>query len=85
MFALCAAGGYAAVYRMVRTSEMEAPDLLTLDLAEAVTEASAEGFAVRVSNREPSDVLAKGGVLSQRPLPGDWVKEGSTILLVVAD
>ncbi len=85
MFAICAVGGYAAVYRMVRSPETEAPDLLALDVAEAVTKASSEGFAIRVAEREASDVLDRGEVLSQRPLPGDWVKQGTTIVLTVAE
>jgi len=85
MFALCAAAGYATVWHLVRTPETEAPDLLAVDVVDAVAKASELGFSVRIGASEPNDVLEPGEVLSQRPLPGDWVKQGATIVVTVAE
>ena len=78
------AAGYAAVYHLVKTPEIQAPDLLTMSLEDAVRKASAGNFAARVSGTEPTDVVEPGHVLAQRPLAGDWVKEGATISLTLA-
>jgi len=85
LFAAAGAAGYAVVYYMVKTPEMQAPDLLALDVAEATRRASDEGFAVRVGGSEASAVLDPGHVLAQRPRPGDWVKPGAVIVVTTAD
>lgn len=84
LWGAAAAGGYAAVYHLVKTPEVQAPDLLTLTAEEALRKASAEGFAARIDGSEPTEVIPAGHVLAQRPLPGDWVKEGATIALTLA-
>ncbi|CAN5303294.1 hypothetical protein BH09SUM1_BH09SUM1_11020 [soil metagenome] len=81
---LSAAGGYFAVKKLVQTPELQAPDLLTLPVAEAVDRASAQGFPVFLEKKEPTDLMAAGKILSQRPAPGAWVKEGSSIRMTVA-
>lgn len=84
-FALAGAAAYAVVYVLVKVPEVEAPDLVGLDAAAALDKASAEGFRVRVAERRAAPGLAPGAVAAQRPLPGDWVKEGATIHLVLAE
>lgn len=84
LWAAAGAAGYATVYHLVKTPEVQAPDLLTLSLEEAVRKASAGGFAARVDGTEPTEVVEIGHVLAQRPLPGDWVKEGATMSLTLA-
>lgn len=84
VFALAAAGAYLAAEQLIRTPEVEAPDLHTLSLEEAVRAASAEGFSLLLEGEEGSGLLEPGRVLSQRPGPGMWVKEGSTLRVTVA-
>jgi beta-lactam-binding protein with PASTA domain len=84
VFALAASGGYAAVWYLVKTPEAEAPDLLTLELVEAVELASKEGFSVMVEEHEATDLLGEGRVLSQRPAPGTVVKEGTRLRVIIA-
>ncbi|MDX2177878.1 MAG: PASTA domain-containing protein [Candidatus Sumerlaeia bacterium] len=84
VFALAAGGAYFGVERMIRAPEADAPDLLTLGLDEALREASARGFPVRIEAEEPTGLLASGRVLSQRPLPGERVKAGAVVYLTVA-
>ncbi|MDK2971963.1 MAG: hypothetical protein PWP23_1718 [Candidatus Sumerlaeota bacterium] len=85
LFAAAAAAGYATVAHLVKTPETQAPDLLAMELVDAIREASAEGFSARVAGSEPSSVLQPGQVAAQRPLPGTWVKEGATIQLILAE
>jgi beta-lactam-binding protein with PASTA domain len=83
-FGVAAAGSYVAVERLVRRGEVQAPDLLTLPLEKALNKASSEGHPLLVEAREKSDLLEPGGVLSQRPQPGTWVKEGAVLRVTVA-
>lgn len=84
VFALSAASGYAIVYRLIETPETQAPDLLALTVDEAVEKASADNFSVLIEKKEMSELLDPGRILSQRPAPGTWVKEGSRIRLTIA-
>lgn len=81
---LAAAGGYYAVERMMSVEEALAPDLLTMQLAEAVDKASEAGFPVMIEGRERSNLVEAGAVLTQRPLPGTWVKSGAIIRVTLA-
>lgn len=82
---LSGAGGYYAVHHLVESPEEQAPDLLTIDLREALEKASAAGFPVIVEKREATTLLDAGRVLAQRPAPSAWVKAGATIRLTVAE
>lgn len=84
VLALSAAGGFAAVYYMVKTPEAQAPDLLTLDVEAALARAATEGFSVFLERKEPTELLEPGRILSQRPTPAAWVKTGATIHVTVA-
>ncbi len=84
VFALAAGGAYLAAEQLIRTPEREAPDLHALTLEEAFRTASEEGFPLRLDGEEPTSVLEPGRVLSQRPAPGMWVKEGSTLRVTIA-
>ncbi len=85
LFLAAGAAGYATVYRMVKTGEVQAPDLLVMNEQEALVAASDQGFAARIGEHEPSNLLESGQVISQSPRPGDWVKPGATIVLTVAE
>jgi len=84
LFIAAAATGYGTVYHLVRTPEIQAPDLLTYDIERAVRTASDQGFSVRLAGTEDSGLLRSGEILSQRPMPGAWIKEGATIYVTVA-
>ena len=84
LFGLTGVGGYFTVRHLIQQPEMQAPDLLTLDLRQATVQASQLGFATRICDEENSEVLDEGCILAQRPRPGTWVKPGTTILLTVA-
>lgn len=85
LFVAAGAAGYATIYTLVKTPETEAPEVLTLSMEDALRRASAAGFALRVAGTEPSTAVEKGHVVSQRPLPGEWVKEGGTIVVVISE
>lgn len=78
------AGGYFAVKHLVETPEVEVPDLLTLELADAMERASDEGFSLQLQEREATGLLAPGTVLAQHPSPGAPVKSGATIRVTLA-
>jgi len=80
-----AAGGYVAARHLIETPEVQAPDLLKLALPQALERASGEGFSVILEKKEPTSLLPAGQVLSQRPAPLAWVKEGATLRLTVAE
>ncbi len=84
VFLLTAAGSYAAVWYLVKTPESITPDLLTLELTDAVDQASEEGFSVLIDHYEATDLLGSGRVLSQSPSPGAIVKQGARIRVTVA-
>lgn len=84
-FTLAGAAAYATVWYLVKTPEVQAPDLLALPLDEAVRAASAEGFALRVGGTEASLALDPGQVAAQRPSPGEWAKPGAAIVVTVAE
>ncbi len=84
VFGLAAGGAYFAAEQLIRTPEREAPDLHALTLEEALRSASGEGFSLRLDGEEGTGVLEPGRVLTQRPAPGTWVKEGSTIRVTIA-
>ncbi|MCB2154750.1 PASTA domain-containing protein [bacterium] len=84
LFGLAGVSGYATVRYLIQQPELQAPDLLTLDLRQATVHASQLGFSTRIAGEESSEVLDEGFVLAQRPSPGTWVKPGSTILLTIA-
>jgi serine/threonine-protein kinase len=81
---LSGAGGYLAVVRLMERQESTAPDLLTLEVEEALQQASDKGFSVILEKREPTNLLESGRVLAQRPAPGTNVKVGSTVRLTIA-
>ena len=85
LFAAAGAAGYGVVYHHVKQPEVQAPDLLALSPKEALRKASAEGFRVRIAETREATAVAAGNVVAQRPLPGDWVKGGATIHLVLAE
>jgi beta-lactam-binding protein with PASTA domain len=84
LFGIAAVGGYVAAERLIRSPEAETPDLLTLDLKDAVSKSSAVGFPVMLEKREATDLLQEGKVLAQRPLPGTMAKTGAAIRLTIA-
>lgn len=84
LFGMAGAAGYFAVVHLVRTPETQAPDLLTLSIEDALRTASEEGFAVRIAKTEATTMLGPGRVLSQRPAPGDPVKNGSIVNLTIS-
>ncbi len=85
VFAIAAAASYLAVENLVRTEEVEAPDVLTLPLEDAVRRTSAMGFPLRIGASEPTLILSPGRVISQRPGPGKRMKRGGTILVTLSE
>jgi len=83
LFCAAAVAGYATVHKLVKTPEVQAPDLLTMSAGEALAAASEEGFSARIGDTEASEILQAGQVIAQRPEPGAWLKPGATILLTV--
>ncbi|MCC6548253.1 PASTA domain-containing protein [Candidatus Sumerlaeota bacterium] len=84
LFSVTGVAGYITAERLIRTPETESPDLLTMELTDAVTKASSLGFSIIIEKKEPTTLLKEGHVLSQRPSPGSAVKSGSTVRLTVA-
>jgi beta-lactam-binding protein with PASTA domain len=85
VFALTGAGSYFLAERLIERPEAPAPNLLTLELTEALERASQDGFSLIIEKHEPTDLLAAGRVLSQRPAPDIAVKQGATIRVTVAE
>ncbi len=85
VFAIAAASSYFAVESLVRTEEVEAPDLLTLPLEDAVRRSSTMGFPMRIGSNEQTLILAPGRVISQRPGPGKRMKRGGTIVITLSE
>ena len=85
VFALAAASSYFAVENLVRTEEVEAPDLLTLPLEDAVRRSSTMGFPTRIGANEQTLILSPGRVISQRPGPGKRMKRGGTIVITLSE
>ncbi|MCC7390898.1 PASTA domain-containing protein [Candidatus Sumerlaeota bacterium] len=85
LFSVTGVAGYMTAERLIRTPETESPDLLTLELRDAVTKASSLGFSVIIEKKEPTTLLKEGHILSQRPSPGVAVKVGSTVRLTISE
>lgn len=84
VFGIAGITGYMLVLRLVQTPEEIAPDLLTMEVTAALDKASGDGFSVMVERREATELLEAGKVLAQRPAPGTFVRQGSTIRLTLA-
>lgn len=85
VFAIAAASSYFAIESLVRSEEVEAPDLLTLPLEDAVRRSSAMGFPVRIGANEQTLILSPGRVISQRPGPGKRMKRGGTLIVTLSE
>jgi beta-lactam-binding protein with PASTA domain len=82
---LSATAGFLAVKYLVETPEVQAPDLITLELTEALATASRLDFALLIEKREPTELLSPGRVLSQRPGASQWTKPGAVIRITVSE
>lgn len=84
VFALSGAAAYYISERLIERPEALTPNLVTLDLEQALEKASREGFPLIIDSREPTELLEEGRILTQRPSPEMWSKVGSAIRVTVA-
>jgi len=69
---------------LLRPAErVQVPNLVGLQLAEARSQAQALGLDLRIQEQRPSEDLAAGSILEQRPLPGKWLARGQALYVVV--
>ncbi len=69
---------------LLRPAErVQIPNLVGLPLQEARNQAQALGLDLRIQEQRPSEEMAAGSILEQRPLPGKWLARGQALYVVV--
>lgn len=82
--ALIVAVSYYAVVGYVKWEKtVEAPDLRELTMDEAVEKATASKLSIQQHHRQQSS-LPKGRIISQEPGPGEAIKTGTPIRVIVS-
>lgn len=83
-FGALAGASYYVLGRYVRGETIPAPDLTARSVMEAMAIAREHSLSIEFDREEPSEALAEGEILSQRPKPGEMIKARTPIRVVVS-
>ena len=75
---------FAVVALLLRQEEVRVPDLIGQDLVAVIDLAYQHGLQLKVDRREPHPSLPRDTVISQTPLPGNGIKKGRQVRVVVS-
>jgi eukaryotic-like serine/threonine-protein kinase len=87
VLALAAVGvisAFAVVALLLRQEEVRAPDLTGQDIVTAIETVSQQGLQLKVERREPHPTLPRDTVISQTPAPGNGIKKGRPVRIIVS-
>jgi serine/threonine-protein kinase len=74
----------AVIAVLLRQEEVRVPDLAGRDIVTAIELVSQQGLQIKVDRREPSQTVAKDGIVSQTPVAGSGIKKGRAVRVVVS-
>jgi len=75
---------FAVVALLLRQEEVRAPDLIGQEIVTAMETAYQQGLQLKVERREPHPSLPRDTVIAQTPLPGNGIKKGRQVRVVVS-
>lgn len=74
----------AVIALLLRQEEVKVPDLTGQDIVTAVELLSQAGLQLKIDRREPHKTVARDTIVSQTPLPGEGIKKGRPVRVVVS-
>jgi len=75
---------FAVVALLLRQEEVRVPDLTGQDIMTVIDTIAQQGLLLKVERSEPHPTLPKNAVITQMPLPGNGIKKGRPIRVVVS-
>lgn len=75
---------FAVVALLLRQEEVRAPDLIGQDIVTVIDMVTQQGLQLKVDRREPHPTLPRDTVIAQTPLPGNGIKKGRQVRVVVS-
>jgi serine/threonine-protein kinase len=75
---------FAVVALLLRQEEVRAPDLTGQDIVTAIEMVAQQGLQLKVERREPHPTLPRDTVISQTPAPGNGIKKGRPVRIIVS-
>lgn len=74
----------AVVALLLRQEEVRVPDLTGRDIVSVIEVLNQQGLQLKIDRREPSPTLPRDTIISQTPAPGNGIKKGRAVHLVVS-
>jgi beta-lactam-binding protein with PASTA domain len=75
---------FAVVALLLRQEEVRVPDLTGQDIVNVIETVTQQGLQLKVDRREPHPTLPRDTVISQTPAPGNGIKKGRWVRVVVS-
>jgi serine/threonine-protein kinase len=75
---------FAVVALLLRQEEVRVPDLSGQDIVSVIETLTQQGLQLKVDRREPHPTLPRDTVISQSPAPGNGIKKGRQVHVVVS-
>jgi serine/threonine-protein kinase len=75
---------FAVVALLLRQEEVRVPDLTGQDLVSVIDVLAQQGLQIKVDRREPSQAMPRDTVISQTPAPGNGIKKGRQVYVVLS-
>jgi beta-lactam-binding protein with PASTA domain len=75
---------FAVVALLLRQEEVRVPDLTGQDIVTVIEAVRQQGLELKVDRREPHPTLPRDAVISQSPAPGNGIKKGRQVHVVVS-
>jgi serine/threonine-protein kinase len=75
---------FAVVALLLRQEEVRVPDLTGQDIVTVIDVLTQQGLQLKVDRREPHPTLPRDTVISQTPAPGNGIKKGRQVRVVVS-
>ena len=78
------ASAFAVVALLLRQEEVRVPDLTGQEIVSVIETTSRLGLQLKVDRREPNPILPRDTVVSQSPAPGNGIKKGRQVQVVLS-
>jgi beta-lactam-binding protein with PASTA domain len=78
------ASAFTVIVLLLRQEEVRVPDLAGRDIVSAIELATQQGLLLKVDRREPHPTMPRDTVISQAPSPGNGIKKGRQVRVVVS-
>lgn len=79
------ASAVAVIALLLRQEEVRVPDLAGQDIVSVIEMVRQQGLELKVDRREPHPTMPRDTVISQSPTPGNAIKKGRQVRVVVSE